>query len=165
MAIVDLSTELNAPAERIWSAVKTPAAFRKVTRGLLWFPVIGHRDDDWQEGETVIGWVFLFGFIPFSKHRLRVEGIDDQARTLSSEETGGLLKLWNHDIVVTAINETTCRYRDRIEIDAGVVTPIVVWYAKWFYRMRQRRWRVLAKRLAGKKSEQRNCDDHSQESN
>jgi hypothetical protein len=79
---------------------------------------------------------------------LHVARIDDSTRTLSSREFGGLIRTWNHDIVVTPIDGTSCSYRDRIEIRAGVVTPLIVVYARWFYRMRQRRWRALAKGLS-----------------
>ena len=147
MIRVELSTRLEAPSETVWNAVKTPRAFRTVTRGLLVMPVIRHRDDKWQEGETVVGWVLLFGFIPFSRHHLHVARIDDSARTLSSQERGGLLKSWNHDIVVTPIDDVSCTYLDRIEIDAGLFTAPVGLYARWFYRVRQRRWRALAERL------------------
>ena len=69
--------------------MKTPAAFRAVTRGLLALPVIGDRQGQWREGETVVGWVFLFGFLPFSRHHLHIARIDDSTRTLSSREFGG----------------------------------------------------------------------------
>jgi ligand-binding SRPBCC domain-containing protein len=145
MVIVDRSTRLEASADAVWAAVKTPAAFRTVTRGLLVMPVIKGRTDEWREGETVVGWVFLFGVVPFSRHHLQIAAIDESARTLSSREHGGLLRSWNHDIVVTHIDDAQCTYRDRIEIDAGLFTPLVAVYARWFYRMRQRRWRALAK--------------------
>ena len=148
MAIVERSTELAAPAEAVWRAVKTPSAFRTVTRGILTMPVIKHRDDGWRDGETVQGWVFLFGCIPFSSHTLRLSRIDDSGMTLSSRESGGLLRRWNHDIVVRPINNAWCNYTDRIDIDAGIFTPVVAGYARWFYKMRQRRWRELAKELA-----------------
>jgi hypothetical protein len=148
MAVVDLYTELAAPANTVWRAVKTPRAFRTVTRGVLTMPAIKHREDEWREGETVAGWVFLFGVIPFSRHTLHVWRIDDSAMTLSSRESGGLLRQWNHDIVVVATGDSRCNYRDHIDIDAGVFTPAVVLYARWFYRTRQRRWRALAMALA-----------------
>jgi ligand-binding SRPBCC domain-containing protein len=147
MTVVEHSTHLKAPVDVIWGAVKTPTAFRRVTRGLLRMPVIQERNDEWCEGETVVGWTFLFGFLPFSRHHLHIVRIDDSMRTLSSREFGGLIRMWNHDIEVTAINESSCLYRDQIEIDAGMMTPIVVAYAHWFYRMRQRRWRALAKEI------------------
>jgi hypothetical protein len=147
MAIIDRSTVLEASADLVWGHVKTPAAFRTVTRGLLFMPVIRQRNDGWREGETVVGWVFLFGILPFSRHHLHIVRVDDSARTLSSREFGGLIRTWNHDIEVEPIDALSCRYRDGIEIEAGILTPVIVLYARWFYRMRQRRWRALAKRM------------------
>lgn len=144
MATVDRDTLLDAPAAAVWAAVKTPAAFRTVTRGVLTMPVLRSRTHAWVEGETVVGWVLLFGCIPFSRHHLHVARIDETAMTLRSQERGGLLRRWDHDIVVTPVDDRRCRYRDRIEIDAGIATPFVVAYARWFYGVRQRRWRVLA---------------------
>jgi hypothetical protein len=144
VALVDRSVELEAAAELVWNAVKTPAAFRTVTRGLLRMPVIANRDGEWHEGETVVGWVFLFGFVPFSRHHLHIAAIDNEHRVLRSQEHGGLVRQWNHEIEVEPISESRCRYTDRIEIDAGLLTPAVVAYARVFYRLRQRRWRVLA---------------------
>lgn len=145
MTIVERSSYLEASADAVWAAVKTPSAFRTVTRGLLAMPMIRHRQDEWCEGETVIGWVFLFGFFPFSRHHLHITRIDDSTQTLSSREFGGLIKMWNHDIEVSAIDTQHCLYRDRVEIDAGIMTGLITVYARWFYRMRQRRWRALAK--------------------
>lgn len=147
MALVERTTALEASADAVWAAVKTPAAFRTVTRGLLSMPVIRRRQDEWREGETVVGWVFLFGFLPFSRHHLHIALIDESTRTLSSREFGGVITTWNHDIEINPIDATTCRYRDRIEIEAGIMTPVIVVYARWFYRMRQRRWQALANGL------------------
>ncbi|MGA1183790.1 MAG: hypothetical protein ACO3Z1_10420, partial [Ilumatobacteraceae bacterium] len=115
MAIVVRSTVLEASADVVWEAVKTPAAFRTVTRGILSMPVIRTRTEEWREGETVIGWVFLFGLLPFSRHHLHVARVDDSSRTLRSREFGGLITMWNHDIKVEPIDAVSCRYRDRID--------------------------------------------------
>ena len=147
MARAEISTSLKASADAVWVSVKTPSSFRRVTKGLVTIPAIRTRDDQWKAGETVVGWVFLFGFIPFSRHHLHVASINEDTRTLRSQEKGGLIRKWNHDIVVTPVNESQCEYLDRIDISAGLLTPIIVVYAHWFYRMRQRRWRVLAKEL------------------
>ncbi len=147
MAAVERSTLLEAPVDAVWAAVKTPSAFRAVTRRLLVMPAIADRQDDWREGETVVGWVLLFGFVPFSRHHLHIARIDESTCTLNSREFGGVITTWNHDIEVVPIDATSCRYCDRIEIEAGFLTPVIVVYARWFYRMRQRRWRALAKGL------------------
>ncbi len=146
--IVERTIDLPAPAWKIWEAVKTPEAFRFVTKRLLVMPAIATRQKDWREGETVVGWVFLFGFIPFSRHRLNFSQIDDGKMTLRSRESGGLVKVWNHDITVTPLDPDRCRYGDRIEIDAGLVTPLVGLYANGFYMLRQGRWRKLAEQLS-----------------
>ncbi|MEI2419288.1 hypothetical protein V6O07_03370, partial [Arthrospira platensis SPKY2] len=78
-------------------------------------------------------------------HHLHIARIDDATRTMTSREHGGLVRIWNHDIIVTPTGVNSCDYRDCIEIDAGLLTRVVVLYARWFYRMRQRRWRTLTK--------------------
>lgn len=147
MRTTQLSTTLDAPADVVWAAVTTPAAFRLVTRGLVdWRPARG-RHDRWREGEEGDGWLLLAGVVPLSRHRLRVERLDHEARLLRSDEGGGLLRSWRHDIVVEPLDDGTCRYTDRIDIDAGRLTPVVWAFAEGFYRVRQRRWRELARVL------------------
>jgi hypothetical protein len=148
MAIVSVSTELAAPAALVWQAAKTPHAFVHVAKGMLRFPAAERIDRPWQEGDRLAGWILLFGFVPFSIHHLRVASIDEASRTLVSEERGGPIRRWRHDVFVTVLDAGTCRYEDRIEIEAGPLTPLVTAFASVFYRYRQRRWRGLARLLA-----------------
>lgn len=147
MTTIELSTILAAPAESVWEAVQGPVAFRHVTRGLLAMPVLRHRTEAWREGEIVTGWIFLLGFLPFSRHTIRIRTIDPDRRWLGSEERGGALRRWNHDITVEPLDDRTCLYRDRIEIEAGWLTPLIAGWARLFYRYRQWRWRRLARSL------------------
>lgn len=143
------STALDAPADVVWAAVGTPQAFRFVTRGMLdWRPVRG-RTQPWRQGEESTGWLLLFGVVPFSRHRLRIAEIDDRAHILRSDESGGVIRSWRHDIFVESAGPSTTRYTDVIRIDAGQLTPLVAAFAWVFYRERQRRWRALASVLAG----------------
>ncbi len=146
-AVVTRSTTLDAPAVRVWAAVKTPAAFTLVTRGLITLPAVRGRAGEWRAGETVTSWLLLFGVVPFSRHHLTIVEIDDAHRVMRSDEHGGLIRSWRHDITVTPLDGVSCRYEDRIEIDAGMFTRPVVWYATAFYAMRQHRWRRLAPAL------------------
>lgn len=143
------SSILDAPAGLVWAAVCTPQAFRFVTRGLLdWRPLRG-RTEPWREGEEATGWLLLGGVVPFSRHRIRVAEIDDRGRVLRSDEAGGLIRSWRHDITVEPLEGGRSRYTDVIRIDAGAFTPLVAAFAWVFYRERQRRWRLLAPVLAG----------------
>jgi hypothetical protein len=143
------STVLDGPADVVWAAVRTPQAFRFVTRGLVDWRPLRQRTEPWQQGDEGTGLLLLGGVVPFSRHRIRVESIDDHERVLRSDESGGLIRSWRHDIVVEPLAEGRSRYTDVVHIDAGLFTPIVVAVAWLFYCERQRRWRVLAPILAG----------------
>ena len=141
---VTVATELPADAALVWRAVRTPAAFVYVAGRMLRYPAAECTDRPWRVGDEIAGWTFLFGFLPLSHHRLRVEALRDEARELQSDEGGGLVRSWRHLIRVTPLGPGRCRYVDSVEIDAGPFTPAVAGFAHVFYRYRQRRWRTLA---------------------
>jgi hypothetical protein len=143
------STELDASVDLIWAAARSPQAFRFVTRGLVdWRPVRG-RVEPWREGEEATGWLLLGGVFPFSRHRIRVVEIDEGDHVLRSDESGGPIRSWKHDIHVEPIDGGRTHYTDVIAIDAGRLTLVVAAIAWVFYGERQRRWRLLAPVLAG----------------
>ena len=143
------STDLDAPSDVVWAAVRSPSAFRFVTRGLLdWRPLRG-RVEPWSQGEEATGWLLLGGVLPFSRHRIRVAEIDDGDRVLRSDEAGGLIRSWRHDIHVEPLEDARTHYTDVIAIDAGPFTLAVAAFAWCFYGERQRRWRLLAPVLSG----------------
>ena len=59
-----------------------------------------------------------------------------------------MIRSWRHEITTTPLGDNQCQYVDRIDIDAGPMTPVVAAFAAVFYRYRQRRWRSLAPLLA-----------------
>lgn len=148
MRTVTVSTRLEADPDIVWGAVKTPHAFRYITKGALRYPAAAALDRPWREGDDVVGWTFLLGFVPVSRHRLRVESIDDERRILLTEEGGGLIRAWHHRLHVSRNESGGTDYEDRIDIDAGRLTAVVAGFAEVFYRYRQRRWRGLARLLA-----------------
>ena len=101
MPTVSLSTVVPADADLVWSAVTSPAGFRFVSRGLVRWPVVAHRMERWREGETVVGWMFLLGFLPMSRHSLTFERLDPETREFATDEHGGPIRAWNHRITVT----------------------------------------------------------------
>jgi ligand-binding SRPBCC domain-containing protein len=141
------TTDLDAPAPAVWDAVRTPTAFRTVTRGLLRYPPVARRTDAWREGETVSGRLWLLGVLPLGRHTIRVARIDPARLTLTSDEHGGLIRSWVHDIVLEPLDDQRTRYTDRVRIEAGWATLPVTAFAWVFYRIRQARWRRLAPTL------------------
>lgn len=142
---IHLETELPTGAERVWDAMKQPASFLYVTRGLLGFPALAGRTDSFRTGEVVVGRLFLLNVIPANRHTIEFTDVDERTRSIRTHEYGGLLQRWNHTLRVEAISETRCRYSDAVEIDAGWMTPLACRVATVFYRYRQRRWTRLVR--------------------
>ena len=90
--------------------------------------------------------MLLFGVLPVGRHRLTIETIDEVDRRVQSDESSVLLRSWRHLITVEPRSCGGCQYTDVVEIDAGLLTPVVAMWAVGFYRWRQRRWRGLDRR-------------------
>lgn len=149
MAVVTVSTTLDAPADVVRRAVCSPVTFRFVTRGLLSMPALRERTAPWRTGERLDTRLLLFGVLPFSVHDMEILEVDGDEHVLRTNERGGLLRRWDHEIVVTPLTATSCRYEDTVAVDAGVLTAAVAVIASGFFRLRQRRWRQLGRVLGG----------------
>lgn len=133
---------LPLPAGEAWQLVKRSQTLIFVTRG-----IIGFRPGDfpaiWQQGQLISTRLYAFGLIPLWKHSLKFERIDDDRMELSTSESGGLISVWNHLIKIEKESETMCKYSDKVEIRAGILTPLVCLFAQAFYLYRQRRWKLM----------------------
>jgi hypothetical protein len=131
----------------VWEAVQKVDTLRYVTHGLLGFRPLDPIPARLSEGDVVRVRLLFFHFVPAWKHEIRIVHVDERERRIETAERGGAIRTWNHVITVEPAPPGT-RYTDAIEIDAGIMTPLVEAYAKLFYRYRQRRWRRLAKSLS-----------------
>jgi hypothetical protein len=138
------------PASRAWAGVRTSRLLHEVARPLVRFAAVDARrlPERWQTGETVRCRSFLFGFIPLGVRALHFERVDDAHREIQTREHDALVRRWDDLIRVQPERDNATRYSDEIEIDAGLLTPLVWLFAQVFYRHRQRRWRRIARRLA-----------------
>ncbi|OUS27074.1 hypothetical protein A9Q99_17900 [Gammaproteobacteria bacterium 45_16_T64] len=140
---VIVSSAFQAPAELIWTLVKKSATLVYVTKGVLAFTGSSTFPEQWQQGHTVDSSLRFFGWLPGWRHQITFVKIDDDQRILSTNEGGGLVSVWNHQIRVVADAEGISRYVDEVDIRAGIVTPLVWGYAQCLYRYRQWRWKSL----------------------
>jgi hypothetical protein len=143
MRTIHLETTLPTSAERVWSAMLSPATFLYVCQGLFGMPALAGRVEPLRAGERGTGWLFAFHIIPAYRHTIEVIDVDERAGTIRTHEHGGMISVWNHTLHVEPINEHACRYSDTVEIDAGRATAFVATIAGGIYRYRQRRWRKL----------------------
>jgi hypothetical protein len=143
--IVTCSTLLACSAERAWQEVQTPALLEHIARPLIRFRFPDGVPPRWDAGHY---WatLALFGVIPLGRQRIGIEfpaGADGAYR-VRDNGSGAVARTWDHHITIEPLGATQCRYTDRVEVRAGVLTPAVALFAALFYRHRQRRWRQLA---------------------
>lgn len=145
-----VESTLPCDADLAWSAVQTSALLHEVCAPIIYLSpepgaVIPAR---WENATTVRLRVRMFGLLPLATRVLHWERIDQTAREMQTREHDALIRLWDHRIHVQPLAAGECRYTDDVEVQAGVLTPLVWLFAQAFYRHRQRRWRRVAKRLA-----------------
>ena len=106
--------------------------------------------DEWEEKAYLVS-MRLFGVLPLGRQHIDISIRDRSAETgrfhveLRDNGHGTLISTWDHRITIEAA-PTGCRYTDRVDIRAGLLTPFATLFAWVFYRHRQRRWRQVAER-------------------
>ena len=88
----------------------------------------------------------LFDAIPVGRWRFKVVARDDVGRRLRSEESGTGVRRWAHEIGIEETGNNRSRLSDTIEIDAGLLTPIIVRFARSEYERRHRLRRQMIER-------------------
>ena len=146
---VFVESTLPCDADRAWAEVQTSALLREVASPLIAIrPLPGDAlPERWSASTTLRCRTYLFGLIPLGTRTLFFERIDSRLREIQTREKDLLVRRWDHRIHVVSLGSGRCRYSDEVEIDAGLLTPVVGLFARQFYRHRQRRWRAVAKRL------------------
>ncbi len=151
---VDLATTIALSPQDVWQAVQRPELLRHVAWPLVRFAPSGGVDwpAHFTEGEPIAVRLWLLGFIPFGRQwivpTVHPPSEGDWPQRLRDNGHSRLIRRWDHWISIEPDGAGATRYRDMVEIDAGVLTPLIGLFAHLFYRHRQRRWRGLAQRLA-----------------
>ena len=145
--LVDVSTYLPCAPEQAIRHVRSSWLLQYVAEPLL--KLVPKEPSQlpatWSEGTY---WVYmrLFGFVPFGKQAIVISFPEHKGGfSVRDNGYGSLTRKWDHVVTVEASGNGTL-YRDRVTIEAGILTPLVWGFAQIFYRHRQRRWRELAAR-------------------
>ena len=146
---VFVESVLSCDADRAWAAVQTSALLLEVASPLVTIrPLPGETlPQRWSESTTLRFRSYLLCLIPMGTRTIFFERIDPEQREIQSREHDPLIRRWDHLVRVKPIGPAQCTYSDEIEIEAGLLTPLVWLFAQVFYRHRQRRWQAVAKRL------------------
>lgn len=136
-----VSLQLSASADDVWALLLRRDTFLYLIRG--WLDVAD--TNTWPEtfftpGATYKMRIRLFGWGPVFSHKVCVTRVDANAKVIEIEESGGLVTAWNHRMQVDALSCNRSHYTDYVRLNAGLLTPVVWLFARWFYVARQRRW-------------------------
>jgi len=136
---VVLKFEIEAYPDEVWAWLHEPAAFQAVAAPLLEFEPVGHRrfPPTWTPGDHLVR-ARLFGILPVGDQVIRVsDSRRGGARIV--EDSGGpvsgvfaIISSWRHRMAVSPLPGGRTLYRDRLDISAGVLTPIV-WFGAWLF--------------------------------
>jgi len=143
-----VSSEIPIDIKTAWEKVQTSALLEFVTKGKLKFkPAGGYFPEIWKQGTTVKTRMNLYAVIPFGGvHTLVFEKIDNKNKIIRSKEWDDFAKVWNHRISLKKLSDSDIHYEDEIIIYGGLLTGLISSWAKSFYKHRQRRWQLVARK-------------------
>jgi hypothetical protein len=134
---VVLQLDLDAYPNDVWEMLHDPVALGEIVAPLLELEPVGHRrfPPRWNSGDHFVR-LRLLGLLAIGDQRIRLtESRRADARIL--EDSGGpisgaigLVSTWRHRMAVSPLPGGRTFYRDRLDISAGVLTPLV-WFAAW----------------------------------
>ncbi|MDJ0629311.1 MAG: hypothetical protein QNJ44_13715 [Rhodobacter sp.] len=146
MAETALTTTLAAPIDAIWDALQKPATLIHVSKGFLSFRPVDppQLPDRWSPGDYRVS-LRAFGILPIGQQVMGVEfpEMDPPKRALRDNGSGAIARVWDHWIILEPLTATATRYTDRIRVEAGLITPLIMPWVRAFYAHRQRRWHRL----------------------
>jgi len=144
-----LTTELDCPIGTVWQQLHRPALLEHIAWPVLSF---SFRDSDqpsstWEEGRYYAH-LRSFGFIPLGGQWVGIEypegsSVSGGKAVLRDNGSGTLISKWDHWIFLEDTGDGLTRYTDRLDVEAGLLTPFIWLFARVFYGHRQRRWRRL----------------------
>lgn len=145
---VERSSEFERPAPIIAELLFDPETMLHLLRPLVTVvPRAPARfPPRWEIGRYRAS-MWLLGFIPLGRQNIVITEITADPAAgrwgLHDDGSGTLMRRWDHRIIIEALSDTRARYTDRIEIEAGLMTPAAWLFATLVFAWRHHRWRAL----------------------
>jgi ligand-binding SRPBCC domain-containing protein len=144
--VVEVSTRLECRPDEAERHVRTTRLLRHIAAPLIRFVPEEELPAEIPNEGTFRVRMYLFGVLPLGWQAI-VVSFPEHAAGFCLRDNGysPMISRWDHVITIEPEGDGT-RYRDRVAIEAGVLTPLIWLFAQVFYRHRQRRWRELVRR-------------------
>lgn len=135
-------------AENIFKRLQDFATLTYIAKPYMFFKPMGKEGKIvWEEGDTYRFKLKILNIIPFGIHTIKVIDINREKYLIYTNEENKFVNTWNHRIEIKKIGLNKSSYKDEVEINAGIWTPIIYGFAKIFYTHRQRKWKKLLKTM------------------
>jgi hypothetical protein len=152
---LSIRTTLALPYAEVFALLRTPRVMQVVSAPWIIFRPLDPPElpAEWAPGDYWVS-LYLLGRLPLGKQRIRLvlpeKTPDTWPRRLEMIEygQGDMVRTWEHHITLEELPDRHTRYTDRLQVQAGLLTPLVWFFASLFFRHRQARWRKLARKAA-----------------
>lgn len=127
--------EYPHPPDRVWEVATDLDALQQVVSGLILFR--GLPTGKIAQGQKLTVDVSLFGVMPYQPYEMQVLALNAKDRSFHSSERGAGVRSWQHHLKVEETPDGS-RLVERIEIDAGLLTPLFRAWALLLYKKRHK---------------------------
>ena len=140
-----LTSKLNSTPGKIFEKIKNPSLLKKIAFPILRFDLIDPNQElkEWEVGKDYTFKLYFLNFLYLGIHKIKINRIDSDKKQIVSNESGSLVKIWNHTIFLEKLSNNQTQYTDELEIQAGLWTLFVWVFAVLFYSHRQNRLRKI----------------------
>jgi hypothetical protein len=140
---VIVKTELNLPIVKAWELLKQTDTLARVAAGVMTYEGLAEFPAEWAVG--VVGNLRprLWGMAA-TDHFVELVESDPVRHIIKTEEYGGSITRWSHEMRLIDLHHDQCTLVDTIDIEARRRTFLVAAFAHYFYRHRHRQWQKLA---------------------
>jgi hypothetical protein len=137
---LQLTSLLACPIDRLASELTRPALLQEIAAPMLTFVPVEPADfgGSWEPRQYRTR-LFLGGRVPLGEHTLDIkQDATTDGALFHDAGFSDLIKTWDHRVILADFHGMT-RYTDRVQIVAGLLTPVAWAFAILFYTHRQRR--------------------------
>lgn len=142
--VINIASSVAADRNEVWQSVSTMAGVNFELHPFVHMTSPRGRQvlpSEVTPGQLLFrSWLLLFGLLPFDRHALALESLDD-GRGFVEESKSWLQSRWLHARTLTALPTGNCLIEDRLVIEPrlGPTRPIVAVVVKLLFTHRHRR--------------------------
>jgi len=143
-----MQSKLSVSPETLWHHLKNTSTFQLAATPLMRFKCESEEGFPQEWGEEAYRLrMYLFGVIPLGEHTISFIKIDNINRVLSTDESGKIIRTWQHTMCVQVEKETGFTvFQDNLYFKNGLLTFPTYVGVYLFFMYRHSRIKLLIKK-------------------